>query len=445
MNQDWISVRGARVHNLKNIDVDLPRDRLVVITGLSGSGKSSLAFDTIYAEGQRRYVESLSAYARQFLEQMEKPDVDLIEGLSPAISIEQKTTGSNPRSTVGTVTEIYDYLRLLFANIGTPHCYNCGREITAQSLERILDLVMVYPTDARINVLAPVVRGRKGEFKKELLALRQRGFTKARIDGQFRSLEEDLKLDRRRNHTIEVVVDRLIVKSGIERRLSESLETALSLANDIVVVNTFEGGDQLFSRRLACVSCGISMPEMTPRAFSFNSPHGACPECQGLGATWDFDPRLIVPDETKSLTGGAIAPWVRGDRKLVKEAIATLSKTYGIDADLPFGKLAKKLRDLLLYGPAGAARAAKAAANSTTASARDAEEDDEDEEPDFELPRRRARARRARDGEAIRSARVSKGLCRTCAGGTTKARGSSRRSSSHSGRFANVPPAAASG
>jgi excinuclease ABC subunit A len=395
MNQDWISVRGARVHNLKNIDVDLPRDRLVVITGLSGSGKSSLAFDTIYAEGQRRYVESLSAYARQFLEQMEKPDVDLIEGLSPAISIEQKTTGSNPRSTVGTVTEIYDYLRLLFANVGTPHCYNCGREITAQSLERILDLVMLYPTDARINVLAPVIRGRKGEFKKELLALRQRGFTKARIDGQFRSLEDDVKLDRRRNHTIEVVVDRLIIKSGIERRLSESLDTALNLANDIVVVNTFEGGDQLFSRRLACVYCGISMPEMTPRAFSFNSPHGACPDCQGLGATYDFDPRLIVPDDSKSLLGGAIAPWAKGDRKLVKEAITALSKTYGIDVEMPFGKLPKKHRDLLLYGPAGAARA-KVAVKSATA-ARDDGDDEDDDEPEFELPRARKRSGRDDD------------------------------------------------
>ena len=283
MAHDWIAVRGARVHNLKNVDVDLPRDQLVVITGLSGSGKSSLAFDTIYAEGQRRYVESLSAYARQFLEQMEKPDVDLIEGLSPAISIEQKTTGSNPRSTVGTVTEIYDYLRLLFANIGVPHCSNCGREISAQTLERILDLVMLYPQDARINILAPVVRGRKGEFKKELLGLRQRGFSKARIDGQFRSLDEDLKLDRRRNHNIDVVVDRLIVKSGIERRLSESLEVALGLADEIVIVNTFESGDQLFSRKLACVACGLSMPEMTPRAFSFNSPHGACHGLPGPG------------------------------------------------------------------------------------------------------------------------------------------------------------------
>ena len=259
MAHDWIAVRGARVHNLKNIDVDLPRDRLVVVTGLSGSGKSSLAFDTIYAEGQRRYVESLSAYARQFLEQMEKPDVDLIEGLSPAISIEQKTTGSNPRSTVGTVTEIYDYLRLLFANIGVPHCHNCGRAIASQSLERILDLVMLYPGDTRINVLAPIVRGRKGEFKKELAELRQQGFTKVRIDGQFRSLDDDHKIDRRRNHTIEVVVDRLAVKAGIERRLSESLETALTIGDDIVVINTFDGGDQLFSRKLACVTCGISI------------------------------------------------------------------------------------------------------------------------------------------------------------------------------------------
>ena len=390
MFNDWISVRGARVHNLKNIDVDLPRDQLVVITGLSGSGKSSLAFDTIYAEGQRRYVESLSAYARQFLEQMEKPDVDLIEGLSPAISIEQKTTGSNPRSTVGTVTEIYDYLRLLFANIGVPHCYNCGREIASQSVERILDLVMLYPTDARINVLAPVVRGRKGEFKKELIALRQRGFTKARIDGQFRSLDDDIKLDRRRNHTIDVVVDRLIVKSGIERRLSESLETALTLADDIVVINTFEGGDQLFSRKLACVVCGISMPELTPRAFSFNSPHGACPGCQGLGATYDFEPRLIVPDESKSLAGGAIAPWAAGDRKLVKDAVATLARTYGIDAEAPFSKLPKKHRDLLLFGPAGAAKAAKAAAKSETPEAREEEEDDDYVE-EFEMPRGRRR------------------------------------------------------
>jgi excinuclease ABC subunit A len=350
MAHDWIAVRGARVHNLKNIDVDIPRHKLVVITGLSGSGKSSLAFDTIYAEGQRRYVESLSAYARQFLEQMEKPDVDLIDGLSPAISIEQKTTGSNPRSTVGTVTEIYDYLRLLFANIGTPHCPNCGKEIASQSLERIVDMVMLYPQDERINVLAPLVRGRKGEFKKELAGLRGRGYTKARIDGQFRSLEEDIKLDRRRNHTIEVVVDRLIVRGGIERRLTESVETALNLADDIVVINSYEAGDRLFSRRLACVDCGLSMPEMTPRAFSFNSPHGACSECQGLGSMIDFDPQRIVPDETKALADGAIAPWARGDRKLVRDQLQALSRDFGIDLHAPFSRLPRKSREILLFG-----------------------------------------------------------------------------------------------
>jgi excinuclease ABC subunit A len=395
MGHDWIAVRGARVHNLKDIDVDLPRDRLVVITGLSGSGKSSLAFDTIYAEGQRRYVESLSAYARQFLEQMEKPDVDLIEGLSPAISIEQKTTGSNPRSTVGTVTEIYDYLRLLFANIGIPHCYNCGREISAQSMERILDLVMLYPQDARINVLAPVVRGRKGEFKKELQALRQRGYTKARIDGQFRSLEEDLKLDRRRNHNIDIVVDRLVIKSGIERRLAESLEMALGLADEIVIVNTFESGDQLFSRKLACVACGISMPEMTSRAFSFNSPHGACVTCQGLGATYDFEPRLVVPDETKSLLQGAIAPWAKGDRKLVKDAVLALAKGSGLDPNVPFAKLSKKHRELVLFGIGAAKKAAKVA--DAASAAVDEIEDEDDGDDEFEMPRARRRDASADD------------------------------------------------
>ena len=356
MSHDWISVRGARVHNLKNIDVDLPREKLVVITGLSGSGKSSLAFDTIYAEGQRRYVESLSAYARQFLEQMEKPDVDLIEGLSPAISIEQKTTGSNPRSTVGTITEIYDYLRLLFANIGIAHCHLCGRAIASQSLERILDMVMLYPADERINVLAPLVRGRKGEFKKELAALGAKGFTKVRVDGQLLSLDDDIKLDRRRNHSIEVLVDRLVVKSGIERRLLDAIEIALGLANDIVIINTYNGGDRLFSRRLACTSCGVSMPEMTPRAFSFNSPHGACPDCQGLGSVYDFDPARIVPDDGKSLLDGAIAPWARGDKKLVREALTTLAKRFGIDLAAPFARLGRRIQELMLYGPGGASR-----------------------------------------------------------------------------------------
>jgi excinuclease ABC subunit A len=350
MAHEWIAVRGARVHNLKNIDVDIPRHKLVVITGLSGSGKSSLAFDTIYAEGQRRYVESLSAYARQFLEQMEKPDVDLIDGLSPAISIEQKTTGSNPRSTVGTVTEIYDYLRLLFANIGVPHCPNCGKAITSQSLERIVDMVMLYPQDERINVLAPIVRGRKGEFKKELAALRAKGYTKARVDGQFRSLDEDIRLDRRRNHTVDVVVDRVIVRGGVERRLTESVDAALNLADDIVVINSYEGGDRLFSRRLACIDCGLSVPEMTPRAFSFNSPHGACPECQGLGTMIDFDPARIVPDESKSLADGAIALWARGDKKLVREQLQALSRDFGIDPSVSFNRLPRKSREVLLFG-----------------------------------------------------------------------------------------------
>jgi len=281
---------------------------------------------------------------------MEKPDVDLIDGLSPAISIEQKTTGSNPRSTVGTVTEIYDYLRLLFASIGVPHCPNCGKEIASQSLERIVDMVMLYPQDARINVLAPIVRGRKGEFKKELAALRAKGFTKARIDGQFKSLEDDIRLDRRRNHSIDVVVDRLIIRGGVERRLTESVDIALNLADDIVVINSFDEADRLFSRRLACVDCGLSMPEMTPRAFSFNSPHGACSDCQGLGAMVDFDPARVVPDESKSLADGAIAPWARGDRKLIREALQALSRDFGIDLTLPFGKLPRKQREVLLFG-----------------------------------------------------------------------------------------------
>jgi excinuclease ABC subunit A len=349
-----ISVRGARVHNLKGIDVDLPRNQLVVVTGLSGSGKSSLAFDTIYAEGQRRYVESLSAYARQFLEQMEKPDVDSIEGLSPALSIEQKTTGANPRSTVGTVTEIYDYLRLLFANIGIAHCPTCGLPITSQATDQIVAQVMAYPHDTRINVLAPVVRGRKGEFKKDFAAWRQRGFLKARVDGELRSLEEDIALDRRRNHAIEIVVDRLVVRPGIERRLTDSIEIALHLAGDVVLINSLDAGDRLFSRTLACVGCGLSIPEMSPRAFSFNSPHGGCPECQGLGALWDFDPDRIVPDPSLSLVQGAIAPWAAGDQHLVAEAVTAIGRNFEIDVTVPFGRLPKRSRDLLLYGPAAA-------------------------------------------------------------------------------------------
>jgi len=375
MQQRWISIRGARVHNLRNIDVDMPRNQLTVITGLSGSGKSSLAFDTLYAEGQRRYVESLSAYARQFLEQMEKPDVDAIDGLSPALSIEQKTTGSNPRSTVGTVTEIYDYLRLLFATVGVAHCPQCGREIASQTIEQITDLVMTYPHDTRISVLAPVVRGRKGEFKKELAHWRQRGFIKARVDGALRSLEDDIVLERRKNHTIDIVVDRLIVRPGIERRLTESVAMALGLSDDIVVINSLDGGDRLFSRTLACATCGISVPELSPRAFSFNSPHGGCPDCQGLGALWDFDPDRIVPDPSKSLAGGAIEPWARGDKSLVAEAIEALGRNFEIDITAPFGRLPKRSRDLLLLGPSASTRGANGsgtkAASPAAASKRD--------------------------------------------------------------------------
>ncbi len=358
MPQDWIDVRGARVHNLKNIDVQIPRNRLVVITGLSGSGKSSLAFDTVYAEGQRRYVESLSAYARQFLEQVEKPDVDQIDGLSPAISIEQRTTGSNPRSTVGTVTEIYDYLRLLFANIGVPHCPSCDREVTSQSAAQIIDAVAAGPTDERVNILAPVVRGRKGEFKKELAGLQAKGFLKARIDGDVRSLEDTIRLDRRKNHWIDVVVDRLVIRPSAARRLTQSVELALALADDVVIVNTLGGADRLFSQRLACVDCGINMPELTPRIFSFNSLHGACPACQGLGAVEDFDPARIVPDVSKSLADGAIQPWAQGDRKMVKNALSKLARHFEIDLSTPFARLSKRRRDVLLYGPSGLKRTA---------------------------------------------------------------------------------------
>ena len=351
MAHDRIEVRGARAHNLRGIDVSLPRDRLVVVTGLSGSGKSSLAFDTIYAEGQRRYVESLSVYARQFLEQVEKPDVDMIDGLSPAISIDQKTTGTNPRSTVGTVTEIYDYFRLLFAHLGVPHCSQCDRPITYQSVDRIIDMVLLGPTDERINVLAPVVRGRKGQFKRDLAALRARGFLKVRVDGQVRSLDEELQLERHRNHDVEVLVDRLVIRSGVTRRLRDAIDLALDLAGDVVIINTLARGDRLFSCKLACAHCGISMPELTPRIFSFNSPQGACKACQGLGMADDFDPLRVIPDGTKSLNEGAITSWAAGDKRLVREALDGLSRHLGIDLDIPFERLPVKQRRNLLEGP----------------------------------------------------------------------------------------------
>ena len=309
---DKIILKGCRQHNLKNIDLEIPRDKLVVITGLSGSGKSSLAFDTLYAEGQRRYVESLSAYARQFLGQMDKPDVDSIDGLSPAIAIEQKTTSKNPRSTVGTVTEIYDYLRLLFARIGKPYCHICGREIAAQTVQQITDAVMALPADTRIQVLAPIVRGRKGEYRKELMQAAASGFVRARVDGELRDLPSPVPLDKKKKHNIEIVIDRLVVKPGIERRLAESIETALKQADGIVLINLVDKKqDLLYSEKLSCIVDGISYPEIAPNTFSFNSPQGACPTCDGLGGLLEFDPELVIPNTNMSVREGAIKPWAK--------------------------------------------------------------------------------------------------------------------------------------
>jgi len=354
---DRIIIKGAREHNLKNISLEIPRDKLVVITGLSGSGKSSLAFDTIYAEGQRRYVESLSAYARQFLEQMEKPEVDSIEGLSPAISIEQKTTSRNPRSTVGTITEIYDYLRLLFARVGRPFCYNCGREIAPQSVQQIVDRIMTWPEGTRIHVLAPLVRGRKGEYRKELSDIRRAGFVRVKIDGLMHELAEDITLNKNKQHTIEVVVDRLAIRKGIEKRLADSLEVAFKYGQDLLKIERLsaksEKADKVenetyFSQRFACVECGISYPEITPRMFSFNSPHGACPNCSGIGSTMYFDPELVVPDEDLSITDGAIAPWAT--MTYIQPVLEALAAHYGFSLDAPWKSLPTKARKAILQG-----------------------------------------------------------------------------------------------
>jgi len=343
-----ISVRGARQHNLKNINVEIPRNTLTVITGLSGSGKSSLAFDTIYADGQRRYVETLSAYARQFLDQMERPDVDSIDGLSPSISIEQKTTSRSPRSTVGTITEIYDYLRLLFASIGTPHCPKCGREISRQSAAQIVQRVMALKPEDRVMVLAPIVRGRKGEFKKEMEKLVQHGYARARIDGELVSLEDEIVLDKRKNHTIEVVVDRLLVKPGIEQRLEMSVGLAMKLAGGLVQVAIVGGEEQLYSERLACPDCGIDVPKLEPRSFSFNSAYGACPECHGLGSTYDFDPAKIINDWSKPLLDGALGPG-SASQNLIHQ-VKIVSAAYGIDLSTPFERLPEKIQNLFFYG-----------------------------------------------------------------------------------------------
>ena len=352
--QEAIVVTGAREHNLKDVTVSMPRDALVVITGLSGSGKSSLAFDTIYAEGQRRYVESLSAYARQFLGQMDKPDVDSIEGLSPAISIDQKTTSRNPRSTVGTVTEIYDYLRLLWARIGKPHCYNCGRPIAAQSAEQIIDQIMGMDEGTRFMVLAPIVRGRKGEYGKQLEELRSEGFTRVKVDGELRLLEEEIVLDKKYKHDISVVVDRLIMRPELRKRLADSVETAVALADGMLEIETLPDNTvQTFSERFACLHCGISMPELEPRMFSFNSPHGACPRCTGLGSQMEIDPELVVPDASLSIADGAILPWSSGATTYYDQITQAIAERYEIDLDTPWDELTEDQQDLFLQGTNG--------------------------------------------------------------------------------------------
>jgi excinuclease ABC subunit A len=384
MASDRIVVRGAREHNLKNIDLEIPRDQLVVITGLSGSGKSSLAFDTIYAEGQRRYVESLSAYARQFLEQMEKPEVDSIEGLSPAISIEQKTTSKNPRSTVGTVTEIYDYLRVLFARVGVPHCPRCDRVISAQTVQQMVDRVLAQAPGTRLLVLAPVVRGRKGEYKKLFFDLQRQGYSRVRVNGVVRELGEEIELDKKRKHTIDVVVDRLIVRENLGSRLADSLETALRLADGIVTVETVESegtkgktagaeparpysrppsvraglkdpaptdpATMTFSEKLACADCGISFPEVSPRMFSFNNPYGACPECGGIGSRDEIDPDRLVPNPARSLKDGALAPWAGRETSYFRQTLAVLAKRHKFSLETSWSELRRPVRDIILHG-----------------------------------------------------------------------------------------------
>ncbi|MBI6014238.1 excinuclease ABC subunit UvrA [Clostridium perfringens] len=352
--KDKIIVKGAKVHNLKNVSLEIPRDKLIVFTGLSGSGKSSLAFDTIYAEGQRRYVESLSSYARQFLGQMDKPDVESIEGLSPAISIDQKTTSRNPRSTVGTVTEIYDYLRLLYARVGVPHCPKCGKEITQQSVDQIVDQIMELKERSKIMILAPIIRGRKGTHEKVLENIKKQGFVRARIDGEIYDLTEDeIKLEKNIKHNIEAVVDRIIVKDGIEGRLTDSIETSLKMAEGLVLVNIIGEEDRLYSEHFACADCGISIDELAPRMFSFNSPFGKCERCDGLGTLMEIDEDLVVPNKDLSIRGGAISTW--GDSRMKEESwtycvLKALMEKYNFDLDTPYNELPKKVQEVLMYG-----------------------------------------------------------------------------------------------
>ena len=349
MNES-IKIEGARAHNLKNINVEIPRDKLVVVTGLSGSGKSSLAFDTIYAEGQRRYVESLSAYARQFLGQMDKPDVDNIEGLSPAISIDQKTTSHNPRSTVGTVTEVYDYLRLLYARAGRPHCPSCGKPIAQQSVDQMVDAIMTQPEGTKILIMAQLVRGKKGEHRKILDQIRRDGYVRVRIDGELRDLGEEIALEKQKKHTIEIVVDRLVVRAGIESRLTDSLETALRAGGGVVYVQVVDGELLMFSENFACVDCGISLPEIAPRMFSFNSPFGACPVCTGLGSHKEFDEELVVPDPTLSVADGVFAPLSKNPNSYGMRAITALLRAHDYDEHTQWNRMDKKMQKLLLYG-----------------------------------------------------------------------------------------------
>ena len=355
MALDKIVIKGAREHNLKNIDLELPRDRFIVFTGLSGSGKSSLAFDTIYADGQRRYVESLSSYARMFLGQMEKPDVDSIEGLSPAISIDQKTTSKNPRSTVGTVTEIYDYLRLLYARIGIPHCPICGRVIEQQTVDQMVDQIMALPEGARIQVLAPVVRGRKGEHKKEFENAKRSGFVRVRADGILYDLSEEIKLEKNKKHNIEIVIDRLILKSDIRSRLSDSLESAMAVSGGLVLIDVLDGEELLFSQNYACPDHGISTEELSPRMFSFNNPAGACEKCTGLGTFMKVDPALVIPDQNRSIRGGAIraSGWYFAEGGLVQSYFEALADHYHFSLDTPFKQLPKEIQDIILYGNHG--------------------------------------------------------------------------------------------
>src|ERR1700751_427958 len=346
-----IVIRGARQHNLKNISLEIPRNSLTVITGLSGSGKSSLAFDTLYAEGQRRYVESLSAYARQFLDQMERPEVDSVEGLSPSIAIEQKTTTRSPRSTVGTITEIYDYLRVVYSSIGTPHCPKCGKPISRQSTDQIVRSILqgeLAKSGDRVMILAPIVRGRKGEYRQELEKLARDGFVRARIDGDLCPLDDPPRLDKRKNHTIEVLIDRLLVKPGIAARLEQSIATSLKLAKGLVTVVVVGGTEQVYSEKMACSDCGISVSQLEPRSFSFNSPYGACPACNGLGSKYDFDPARVITDWTRPLFDGGLGPGSAS--AILKRTLELGAMAHGFNLSTPFEKLPPRVQSLLLYG-----------------------------------------------------------------------------------------------